>query len=210
MRAVAHRLVWIIGLFCLVFGIAGVLAFSPVTIALSVTGWFLARASMRSIAHQGDINAPTPDLQYWARATLLRACGLMAVGAAIAFTFICFGVSFHLAWHTQAVLTALLIGTMIVVTRITVPGFFAASWEVHGARERRKRDRGSMVVSRFIVRAVSAMILIVSLVGSFALMQSLRLAAPQYGRLAIMARVVSYDAPSVVEGMFSPSDTSTR
>lgn len=210
MRAVALRLVWIIGLFCLVFGVAGVLAFSPVTIALSVTGWFLARASMRSISHQGDINAPTPDLQYWARATLLRACGLMAIGVAIATVFVCCGVSFHFAWHTQALLTALLICAMVVVTRITVPGFFAASWEVHGARERRKRERTSTVVSRFIVRAVAAMIVVVSTVGSFALLQSLRLAAPQYGRLATMARVVSYDAPAVVEGMFSPSDASTR
>lgn len=179
------------------------LAFSPVTIALAVTGWFLSRATIRRLSEQADILAPSPDLQYWARATLFRALGLMALGASLAAAFSIFGLSFHLSWHEQALLTALLICSMIVVVKLTAPGFFAASWEVHGVRERRKRERGSTVVSRFIVRLVAAMIVVTSLVGSFALMQSIRLAAPQYDRLAAMARIVSGDAPTVVEGFFS-------
>jgi hypothetical protein len=210
MRAAAQRLVWIIGLFCLAFGVAGVAAFSPVTIALSITGWFLSRASIRGLADYGDINAPSPDLQYWARNTLLRTLGLMILGAAIAVVCVSFDFSFHLSWHAQALLTLLMICTMLVVSRIAIPSFFAASWEVHGARERRKHARPSTLVSRTVVRAVAVMVVFTSLVGSFALLQSLRLAAPQYGRVVAMARDVTVDAPSVLEGLFSPSSTTTR
>lgn len=210
MRASAQRLVWILGLFCLAFGVAGVLAFSPVTIALSVTGWFLARASIRRLAEQGDINASSPDLQYWARNTLLRALGLMALGAVIAFAFTASGLSFHLSFHEQALLTVLMIGAMVVVSQIAMPGFFAASWEVHGARERRKRERSSTAIARVLVRVVAGMIVFTSLVGSFALMQSLQAAVPQYDHLADMARVVSDGAPAALTGLFSPSQTSSR
>lgn len=200
MRAVAQRLVWIIGLFCLAFGVAGVLAFSPVTIALAITGWFLARASIGRLTEHGDINAPSPDLQYWARNTLLRTIGLMTLGMAIAAICVSFGFSLHLSWHAQALLTILMICTMSVVSRVAIPSFFAASWEVHGARERRKRERSSTALSRALVRMVAAMIVITSLVGSFALLQSLRLAAPQYDRVVALAR----------EGIFSPTQTSAR
>ena len=211
MKAVAQRIVWLIGLLCLFFGVAGVLAFSPVTVALAVTGWFLSRASVRYLSQQADIVASTPDLQYWARSLLLRAFGLMAVGAVIALAFFAFGVTFHFSVHTQALLTLLLISSMVVVTRLTLPGFFMASWEVHFARDRRKRARTSTVISRFIVRSVALMIVVTSLVGSFALMQSIRLGAPsQYRKIAIMARIASYDGQDKIEEMFSPTDSSTR
>lgn len=194
MRAVAQRIVWIVGLFCLVFGVAGIAAFSPVTIALSVTGWFLARASYQSLERQADIAAPTPDLQYWARTTLLRAVGLMVLGAIIAAGFVAGGVSFHLSIHEQVLLTALLIAAMVAVTRLTLPSFFAASWEVHGAHERRQQERSSTAVARYIVRAVAVMLVIVSAVGSFAFLQSIRLGAPIAGAVAF----------------FSPSGPETR
>ena len=191
MRAVALRLVWIIGLACLIFGILGLLAFSPVTVALAVTGWFLTREASRHLREHGDIHAATPDLQYWARATLLRAFGLMLLGAGLSFGFVMSGFSLHLSWHAQALLTAGMIGVLVVVSRFMVPGFFAASWEVHGARKRRARERSSTVVSRFIVRTVAAMVVVTSLVGSFALMQSLRLGVPQ-------ANLISWHSTSTI------------
>lgn len=211
MNDVAKRIVWIIGLLFLCFGVAGLIAFSPVTVALSVTGWFLSRASVRYLAQQSDISASTPDLQYWARSLLFRAFGLMALGLAIAIGFIAFGVTFHFSVHTQVLLTVLLICSMVVVTRLTLPSFFAASWEVHYARDRRKKMRSSTMLSRFIVRGVAAMIVVTSLVGSFAFMQSIRLGAPtQYRKLAIMAHIASYDGRETLEEMFSPTDTSAR
>jgi hypothetical protein len=210
MKSVAQRIVWILGLFCLVFSVVGLLAFSPVTVAVSVTGWFLSRVAIANLGRQAEINAPTPDLQYWARTLLFRSMGLMALGAVIALGFIVSGISFHLSVHTQVLLTVLLVCAMVVITKLTLPGFFAASWEVHGVRERRKSERSSAGISRFIVRAVAVMILVSSLVGSFALMESIRLGAPRYEKLAMMARVVSNDAPMTIEGIFSPSETSTR
>ncbi len=211
MKAVVQRIVWMVGVLCLIFGIAGVLAFSPVTVALAVNGWFLSLASGRYLSQQSDIEASTPDLQYWARSLMIRALGLMALGVFIAVGFVVYGVSFHFSVHTQALLTALLISTMIVVTRFTLPGFFVASWEVYYARDRRKRVRTSLLISRFIVRSVAAIIVITSLVGSFALMQSIRLGAPlQYRKMAIMAHIASYDSRETIVEIFSPTDGSTR
>ncbi len=209
MRAAAQRLVWIIGLFCLSFGAAGVLAFSPVTIALAVTGWFLAQASYERLAIQGDIYATSPDLQYWARNTLLRTVGIMFAGAALACVCVVCDFSLRLSLGTQAVLTFLLICTLIVVTRIAMPGFFAASWEVHGVRERRKRQRSTTIVSRILVRAVAALLLVTSMVGTFTFLESLKRAPSQYARLSTMARTVS-GSPSVLEALFSPTQTSPR
>ena len=210
MRAAAQRLVWIIGLICLASGVAGVLAFSPVTIALSITGWFLACASIRSLAEHADVHAASPDLQYWARKTLLRTIGLMIMGTAIAATAVSLDFSLHLSWHAQALLTLLMICAMIVVSRIAIPSVFAASWEIHGVRERRRRERSTTVVSRVLVRVVSLMIVITSLVGSFAFLHALKSAASQYSRVSAMARDVSSSAPSVLEELFSPSSTTTR
>ncbi len=212
MRAVAQRLVWMVGLLCLCFGVAGVIAMSPVTMALSVTGWFLTRSVIKYLAQQGDIAVTTPDVQYWARSLWFRTLGLMATGLVLAAVVVSTGFSFHLAWHEQALLTSLLIAVMVVVIRIAAPSFFAASWEIHGARERRKRIRSSMIVSRILVRAVAALILVVSMVGSFSFFQSLR-AGPRFDRVVAMAQDVSHAAPTTVSEMteiFSPTESSTR
>ena len=185
---------------------------SPVTIALSVTGWFLTRSVTKYLDEQPDIVLPTPDLQYWARSLFLRTLGLMATGAVVAGAVVSTGFSFRLALHEQVLLTALLIAVMVVMTRIVAPSFFAASWEVHGARERRKRVRSSMIVSRLFVRAVAALILVVSMVGSFSFFQSLR-SGPRFDRVVAMAQDVSHEAPTTVSQMteiFSPTESSTR
>jgi hypothetical protein len=211
MKAVAQRIVWLNGLLCLIFGVAGVIAFSPVTVALAVTGWFLSRASLEYLSHAPDIVASTPDLQYWARDLVLRAVGLMALGVSVAFGLVALGVSFHFSVHTQALLTVLLISSMVVVTRLTLPGFFQASWEVHFARDRRQKTRESTVLSRFIVRSVAAMFVMTSFVGTFAFLQAIRLGAPmQYRKMATMAHLASTGGQETIEQMFSPTDGSSR
>ena len=151
---------------------------SPVTIALAVTGWFLTQASIRSLAIQGDISVPTPDAQYWARSLFFRTLGLMASGLAIALTLVVLKVNFHLAWQTQCLLTTFLIVVMIIVTKLSLPGFFMASWELHQARERRKHSPSSVLLSRVMIHAVASLILVASVVGSFAFVQALRIFSP--------------------------------
>lgn len=210
MRTVAQRIAWIIGLVWLAFGAAGLFAFSPVTTALAVAGWFLCRGASDHLKHQSDIHASTPDLQYWARSLILQTVGLMALGAVIALGMVASGVAFHLSVHTQTLLTIGLICLMVVVGRLTLPSFFAASWQLHKMRSARKMRRSSPSLSRFIVRTVAVMMIATSLVGSFSFLQSIRLGAPRYSQMARMAKVVSYTAPQAVEEMFSPSETSAR
>lgn len=182
---------------CLGFGAVGVVAMSPVTVALSVTGWFLTQSMQRTLADQADFQAESPDVQYWARELLFRTIGLMALGAAIALMAARAGLDFHLSFHAQVLLTLLMIGTLVVIARILGPGFFAASWEVHGIRERRRRRRSSTVVARIIVRTVAAVLVATSFVSSFALMQSLR-GGPRLDRMVAAVEI------------FSPSQTAAR
>ena len=212
MRVVSERIVWLIGILCLGFGVVGLFAMSPVTMALAVTGWFLCRSACDTIQEQGDIQATTPDVQYWARTLLFRAFGLMAIGAMIAGAAFLTGFSFHFSVHAQLLLTSLMIAAMVVVAKLMTPGFFAASWEVHGMRERRRRERSSTVVSRFIVRSMAVLVLVTSLVSSFALLQSLK-GGPHLDRMVAMAQDVSSEAPSALGKMteiFSPTESVTR
>ncbi len=185
---------------------------SPVPLALAATGWFLTRSVSRHLAEQGDMAVPTPDAQYWARTLLVRAVGLMSSGLVIACAFVLMGVDFHLLWHEQVLLTVLLIAVMVTVTKLTLPGFFAASWEIYGARERRLRVRSTLMSSRVLVQAVASLILITSVIGSFALVQSLR-GGSHLGRFVTIAQEVGQDVPSSLKEMseiFSPTQRSAR
>lgn len=167
MRSVAQRVVYILSLFCIAFAVIGVVGASVITVALAATGWFLARSALKTVSLQGDVHAPTPHVQYWGRGLLFRAWALMAFGVIIGYVCVRYQVQFGLSAGEELLLTALLISSLVAVTRFTLPGFFPASWEVHGAPERRKRDRSSMMVSRAVVRLVAAVVLVMSVVGSY-------------------------------------------
>lgn len=172
MKAVALRFINILGGVFIAFAVVGLAAWSPVTLALGMTGWFLCRASARTLTLQGDIYAPTPHVQYWGRSLVLRTFALMLFGAIVGWWCLHMRYEIQLSLSEEVLLTAMLIAGLFGVTRFTLPGFFAASWEVHGAPERRKRGRSSLTISRFIVRTVATAILISSIVGTYKLLQS--------------------------------------
>lgn len=172
MKAVALRFIDILGGFFIAFAVVGLAAWSPVTLALGMTGWFLCRASTRTLLLQSDIYAPSPHVQYWGRGLLLRTLALMLAGAVIGWWCIHMRYEIQLSTSEEVLLTAMLIAILFGVTRFALPGFFAASWEVHGAPERRKRGRSSLTISRFIVRTLAFAVLVSSIVGTYKLIQS--------------------------------------